>query len=1006
MPSAVRNRIASYEAQSGQNHHNHHHGTASNHEPDAASHGTSRSRKSVANIVASTTQQRAGSSAYPLAGSSGSREPPGVSPLWSKKKTTDANINSFPTTTTTTTTSTSITVAASQNRKSRLKQSHQGSGIGSISSSNSSSNNLVGQQPQPPTNLLEKRKLIKERRLMQKQRRAAVPSTTDDHDEGIEAASEQNTEVMASRSVTPPSGVDQRGNKMSSSNDNNNNDNVSRVPDSPGRFAKFQRMTARKKGYEKGTQLRYSAQQPHQQSSSAAAASGDNVTTGSSAATSLVRNTATNRGSSKTSQTEQQQNHSPSHTTSTRSSVRRGRSDPVGQMSLDNQTDDDATMTSVRRIMDPQNKHHNSPQNRTQGSRNIHGSYDSVSSSNGGVSPSSWRPLSSNKATGTTRYQALSNIPTAIAGLYNNSRATNGNASGPGGIWMEEEKSNKIHASNIATNTTATGPRVLRTASSSDYDTDGDISKTSRQSAQRLLDGPSHSQATDVNDFFDRARFAQPNQNQRNNENNNNNSSSSSNNHLNNTIQNLHRSNIYHNTSSSINSSAGPRRIDDDERTFDYGDRDDDSNESTSYAMRRRKEAERRALLGADNHNSTKSQNEETPLSDPEKPDIGDGLPQLLSKEDMEKYTKTMENPAMKLGAGVVGVATVGCIAFGAVGLLVGVAAAGLGYGVMQIPEEERNKIHAKAEKTIHDLKEKAIEASEKVSSNCITTYKDSGVADHLPHCLSGADGDDKDIDSTRSENLCNAGGIVEATSAAKRSHKNPHTNQASDVNAGPQVEQLPTAQTKPHHNDRLRNKKVACLRNVRIMPASQIHGLEPSAQPRAWLDIVASANTSNGQKNEAMEEILLLAKDKRRAKIFLDEGILDSIIWTLSRYFEKLEVVGKESNWAFPDISRDEKVAASLAAQCCVTLGKAHCAAIHTEGDLQLMSMYERGTVPEERQVAQMLHEVPHHTRITKTDDPTIVEPNKEVFALRQLTLPQAEELAKSIKAVADGKL
>jgi hypothetical protein len=90
----------------------------------------------------------------------------------------------------------------------------------------------------------------------------------------------------------------------------------------------------------------------------------------------------------------------------------------------------------------------------------------------------------------------------------------------------------------------------------------------------------------------------------------------------------------------------------------------------------------------------------------------------------------------------------------------------------------------------------------------------------------------------------------------------------------------------------------------------------------------------------------------------------------------------------------------------CCVTLGKAHCAAIHTEGDLLLMSLYERGTVPEERQVAQMLHEVPHHARITNTADPTITEPSKEAFALKQLTLPQAEELARSIKAVADGKL
>ena len=90
----------------------------------------------------------------------------------------------------------------------------------------------------------------------------------------------------------------------------------------------------------------------------------------------------------------------------------------------------------------------------------------------------------------------------------------------------------------------------------------------------------------------------------------------------------------------------------------------------------------------------------------------------------------------------------------------------------------------------------------------------------------------------------------------------------------------------------------------------------------------------------------------------------------------------------------------------CCVTLGKAHCAAIHTEGDLLLMSMYERGTVPEVRQVAQMLHEVPHHIRITKTSDPTIIDPSKEVFSLRTLTLPQAEELARSVMEVAHGRI
>ena len=167
---------------------------------------------------------------------------------------------------------------------------------------------------------------------------------------------------------------------------------------------------------------------------------------------------------------------------------------------------------------------------------------------------------------------------------------------------------------------------------------------------------------------------------------------------------------------------------------------------------------------------------------------------------------------------------------------------------------------------------------------------------------------------------------------------------------------------------------------------------------------MVASAHTSEDEKAEAMEEILILAKDKRRARIFLEEGILDSLVWTLDRYFEKQQA--RERGMMNIVISREDIRAVKLAATCCVTLGKTHCAAIHTEGDLQLMSLYERGSVPEERQVAQMLYETPHHVRITKVTDPTIIDPGKEVFALRQLSLQQAEDLARSIKAVVDGQL
>lgn len=159
------------------------------------------------------------------------------------------------------------------------------------------------------------------------------------------------------------------------------------------------------------------------------------------------------------------------------------------------------------------------------------------------------------------------------------------------------------------------------------------------------------------------------------------------------------------------------------------------------------------------------------------------------------------------------------------------------------------------------------------------------------------------------------------------------------------------------------------------------------------------------------MEEVIILAKDKQRARVLVDEGILDSLMFTIGRYFEKkvyntnLEDNRQQKVWSNHVVTTQEASAARRAAVCCLTLGKSYCAAMHTEGDLLLMSLYERGTVPEERQLAQLLYEVPHHTRATKTDDPTIIVPGQEVFVLKQMTLPQAEELSAKIKDLAEGK-
>ncbi|GAX27813.1 hypothetical protein FisN_13Hh080 [Fistulifera solaris] len=354
----------------------------------------------------------------------------------------------------------------------------------------------------------------------------------------------------------------------------------------------------------------------------------------------------------------------------------------------------------------------------------------------------------------------------------------------------------------------------------------------------------------------------------------------------------------------------------------------------------------------------------------------------FMQKEDVESYRKTLETPIAKTVGIVSAAAIVGCVVLGPVGLLVGAAAVGIGAGAMQIPEEHRNNMMKSAQESV-------MSAGDAISQSCMNTYKDSGIAEHVPadiqSCCATMDVETKELLPTSESEI-----VMSENDESIVASRSKTTDQTSPV--------APAARVSKNKNGR-----VACLREGRIMTASQIHALNPVLQPRAWLDVLASAEAVHDDRVEAMEEVMILAKDKQRARVLVDEGILDSLMWSIGRYTEKVKYdpASHELPWAHPEISLQEKSFARLAATCCINLGKSYCAAMHTEGDLLLMSQYERGTVPEERQLAQLLYEVPHHVRITRTDDPTIVDPSKEVFALRQMTLPQAEELAASIKAL-----
>lgn len=105
----------------------------------------------------------------------------------------------------------------------------------------------------------------------------------------------------------------------------------------------------------------------------------------------------------------------------------------------------------------------------------------------------------------------------------------------------------------------------------------------------------------------------------------------------------------------------------------------------------------------------------------------------FIKAEDMDYYQKSVDTPMVKTAAGVAVAATLGCIVLGPMGLLVGAAAVGIGVGVMQIPAEQRQILEEKATHTLRQVSETAIQTSESLSNTCVNTYKESGLAEHVP---------------------------------------------------------------------------------------------------------------------------------------------------------------------------------------------------------------------------------------------------------------------------------
>lgn len=364
---------------------------------------------------------------------------------------------------------------------------------------------------------------------------------------------------------------------------------------------------------------------------------------------------------------------------------------------------------------------------------------------------------------------------------------------------------------------------------------------------------------------------------------------------------------------------------------------------------------------------------------------------------------------------------------FGPAGVLLGAAAVGLGVGVMQMPEEQRSQMKDKATAAAQQTYESAQIAAEAMGTTCATACIESGVADKIDPKFAKfvEDGAHNGCGATiaatdlvqhnpcmpmEGDTLSPAEGDSVAVGAASTSKNGSRAtngqidglNQAGADDSGSE-KQVPK-----------RRRKVACMRKGRIVPVGQIHSLEPLRQPKAWLDVMASANTSRDEKDEAMEELSIFIKDKYTAHSLLDEGILDSLLYIVACFFRNQGGANSPDGILPMSIRSDpEFLHAKKAANCCVNLGKAHCAIVHTEADDLLMSAYSNGAVPMERQLAQMLHEIPHHTSLPTTpankqtaEGGDVSSSSEFVFTLTELSLQHAERLATSILALSQGRV
>ena len=254
-------------------------------------------------------------------------------------------------------------------------------------------------------------------------------------------------------------------------------------------------------------------------------------------------------------------------------------------------------------------------------------------------------------------------------------------------------------------------------------------------------------------------------------------------------------------------------------------------------------------------------------------------------KDTNDKVDEVLSKPNVKTALGVAAAATIGAAILGPVGVLVGAASVGIGIGVMQIPEEQRSNAASHASTSLEKAKAVALDISESMGKSCARMYeKETGkdpkdaLGDVVPDEIMDRCCSIRQEDQQKDGISLDGGGTVDLppspiASRAQHGMKSTTADAFGDEYIAPSLSMGEKRDIMEPENTNTR--RAACGRAGRVVPLGQIHSLRPSLQPRAWLDVMASAYTTRDDKNEAMQEILILAKDKEISRWFLEVSLI-----------------------------------------------------------------------------------------------------------------------------------